>query len=109
MTTNMNAAQIVERIAPNEKAMLDSLFNPVEFSDGAKGTYSGYIVKCNKTHVRFAWMGHKELLVNASSVLGQWSKLGGKTYYHYVLNPFGENVPYSVEQEAAKMLRDKFL
>lgn len=102
----MDARQIVERIAPNEAAMLDSLFNPVEFSDGTKGTYSGFIVKVTKTQVRFTWGCHKQLMVNKHGVVGQWHVMNGKTFYHYVLDPFGP-CRYSAECEAGQLLSKK--
>ena len=81
------AQSIVERIAPNEQTFLDSLFNPVTFSDGSTGTYNGHIVKRYKTHVRFTWSRHE-----------------GKTYYSYTLDPFGEDVGYRTECEAANLI-----
>lgn len=104
----MNAQQILDKIAPSESAMLYSLFNPVTFTDGTKGTYSGYIVKRTKTQVRFTWMNHKQLVVTAKGVLGQWSVQLGKTWYHYVLDPFGKGVKYSEEVEAGNLILNKY-
>lgn len=100
----MNAQSIVERIAPNEAALLDSLFNPVFFSDGSKGTYNGYIVKRFKNHVRFTWGANKNLMVNSAGVLGTWDRHEGKTYYSYILDPFGSDVGYRAECEAAALI-----
>ena len=98
------AQSIAERIAPNEQAFMDSLFNPVTFSDGSTGTYNGHIVKRYKSHVRFTWGSQKNLLVNNAGVLGQWSRHEGETYYFYTLDPFGEDVGYRAKCEAADLI-----
>ncbi len=104
----MTALQIFERIAPSENVMLNSLFQPVTFSDGSKGTYSGFIGKVFTDHIRFCYGKEKHLMINRAGVIGQWSIQCGATWFHYVLSPFGDNVKYSVECEVSKMIRDKF-
>ena len=95
---------IIEKIAANETDFLNSLFNPILFSDGSKGTYNGHIVRKYKNHIRFTYMDKKNLLVNKSGVIGQYSITPHGTHYFHVLDPFGANVCFSASIDAGKEL-----
>lgn len=98
-----NAEQVVDAIAGSE----------AEFVSAPK-LFAGFVRKVTKTRVDFHWARAKrgkpsEMTINKHGVICSRSVVNGRNWYGYTLDPFGEDVSYSVEREAARLILARFI
>lgn len=103
----MTANDLLERIAPNEAVFTDSLFKPVQFSDGTSGTYSGFVRAKPGKRVDFFLFGH-EYTITGRSVWACRSVHEGKNWFSYTLDPTNGQLTFSQEAEFSQLMLSKF-
>lgn len=98
----LTAQQIVDGIASDE-----ATFN----KDPER--YLGFVRKTTKYRVDFFWKNAAkgkcaEMTINRHAVVCSRTRLNGKNWYGYTLDPFGPDVSYKETDEAARLILAKY-
>lgn len=99
----LTAEEIVASIAVNEGVF-----------QASPESFSGFVRKVTKTRVDFHWKNAApgkpdEMTINKHGVVCSRTMHNGHPWYGYTLDPFGEDVAYSVGCEVSRLMLLKFV
>jgi hypothetical protein len=76
--------------------------------------FSGFVRKVTRSRIDFYWKDAAsgkpdEMTINRHGVVCSRRLFEGRNWYGYTLDPFGEDVSYSVTSDVSKLMLERFL